>query len=120
MTTAIPTHSPTIKRPQRFGFGRALSAEWTKLRTVRSTAWTLASLVLVSIGLTALMGWLAAAELATGEAGEPVGAFVTWGPDVRPDRGVRTRCARRLIRVRERHDPRDPGRHTTALAGTRS
>jgi ABC-2 type transport system permease protein len=79
MTTAILTHSPAIKRPQRLGFGNALSAEWIKLRTVRSTAWTLASLVLVSIGLTALMGWLAAAELATGEAGEPVGAFVTWG-----------------------------------------
>lgn len=79
MTTAILSHSPAIKRPQRLGFGRALSAEWTKLRTVRSTAWTLASLVLVSIGLTALIGWLAVPELATGEAGEPVGAFVTWG-----------------------------------------
>jgi ABC-2 type transport system permease protein len=86
MTTATLTRPGAIEgtaRPRRLGFSRVLSAEWTKLRTVRSTAWTLASLVVVSIGLTALVNMLAAPDLAEsmadGEAFEPVGAFVMWG-----------------------------------------
>lgn len=86
MTTATLARPDTVDglaRPKRLGFGHALSSEWTKLRTVRSTAWTLASMVVVSVGLTALVNMLAAPELAesvaTGEPFEPVGAFVMWG-----------------------------------------
>jgi ABC-2 type transport system permease protein len=35
-------------------FGRALEAEWTKLRSVRSTSWALLALVVGTIGLSAL------------------------------------------------------------------
>jgi ABC-2 type transport system permease protein len=43
----------TITRADR-PFGRAMRAEWTKLRTVRSTTWAGIVLVLGTIGLTAL------------------------------------------------------------------
>ncbi|TDD67999.1 ABC transporter permease [Jiangella aurantiaca] len=86
-TSSILTPPASIPAPARRGdaggarltFGRILDAEWTKIRTVRSTVWTLASLFVVSVGLTALICLAAAGDL--GEAGndEPVGAFVTWG-----------------------------------------
>ncbi len=82
MTTATLMHA-NMPRPDRLRFGHALSAEWTKLRSVRSTAWTLAALVVVSVGLTAIVNMLAAPDLAEsmadGEPFEPVGAFVMWG-----------------------------------------
>lgn len=85
MTTATLEPAPArvpdaaaAGRP-RLTFGRILDAEWTKLRTVRSTVWTLTPLVVASVGLTALVCMAVAAELASDQAGEPVGAFVTWG-----------------------------------------
>jgi ABC-type transport system involved in multi-copper enzyme maturation permease subunit len=36
-------------------FGRLVAAEWTKLRTVRSTIWSFVALIVVSIGLTVLI-----------------------------------------------------------------
>lgn len=87
MTTATLARANTLEpfsRPSRLRFGHAISAEWTKLRSVRSTLWTLAALVVVSVGLTALVNMLAAPDLAesiaeNGEPFEPVGAFVMWG-----------------------------------------
>ena len=38
-----------------FGFGRLLRAEWTKLRSVRSTPWSLGILVVAAIGLNTLV-----------------------------------------------------------------
>ncbi|SDS65328.1 ABC transporter permease subunit [Jiangella sp. DSM 45060] len=73
-----PAHRADVGRP-RLTFGRILDAEWTKIRTVRSTVWTLTSLFVLSVGLTALICWGVAGELADDSAGEPVGAFVTWG-----------------------------------------
>ncbi len=75
---AAPAHRADVGRP-RLTFGRILDAEWTKLRTVRSTVWTLASLFVLSVGLTALICFAAAGELADDPGSEPVGAFVTWG-----------------------------------------
>ncbi|WP_116948591.1 ABC transporter permease subunit [Jiangella endophytica] len=75
---AAPAPRADVGRP-RLTFGRLLDAEWTKIRTVRSTVWTLASLFVLSVGLTALICWGVAGELADDTAGEPVGAFVTWG-----------------------------------------
>ncbi len=74
-----PAAQPAPHRAPRVTFGRILAAEWTKIRTVRSTTWTLASLVVASIGLTALVCMSVASELASDNAGEPAGAFVTWG-----------------------------------------
>ena len=39
------------------GFGAALRAEWLKLRTVRSTWWTLIATFVLGAGLTILMCW---------------------------------------------------------------
>jgi ABC-type transport system involved in multi-copper enzyme maturation permease subunit len=39
-------------------FGRLLTAEWTKLRTVRSTVWSFVALIVVVIGFTALFTFL--------------------------------------------------------------
>ncbi len=40
------------------GFGRLMLAEWTKIRSVRSTVWTLLLFVIITVGLTALLSWL--------------------------------------------------------------
>lgn len=63
MTTAADTPS-TPKAPAggRPGFGRLLVAEWTKLRSVRSTLWSLILLVVVSLGFTALFTSLTMAQ----------------------------------------------------------
>ncbi len=40
--------------PGRYGMSGLLRSEWTKLRTVRSTMWTLGVTVLLGIGISAL------------------------------------------------------------------
>ena len=69
-------HVPGARRP---GFGAALHAEWLKLWTVRSTRWSLALLFLLGAGLTTLVCWAAAGEIAAGGTGEDAGSFLTWG-----------------------------------------
>jgi ABC-type transport system involved in multi-copper enzyme maturation permease subunit len=44
------------------GFGHLMAAEWTKIRSVRSTVWTLLLFVIITIGLTALFSWLTASN----------------------------------------------------------
>jgi ABC-2 type transport system permease protein len=61
------------------GLRRALAAEWVKLRTVRSTTWTLLSLFALGAGLTVIVCATSAGWLASGEADESPGSFVTWG-----------------------------------------
>jgi ABC-2 type transport system permease protein len=39
-------------------FVNLMRAEWTKIRSVRSTVWTLIVFVVVTVGLTALIAWL--------------------------------------------------------------
>jgi len=68
----LPAARPT-------GFGQALHAEWLKLRTVRSTVWTLTSLLVLGIGLTAVICAASADWLASGDADESPGSFLTWG-----------------------------------------
>ncbi len=68
---------PAAARPA--GFGQALQAEWIKLRTVRSTMWTLASLLILGVGLTAVICAASADWLASGDADESPGSFLTWG-----------------------------------------
>jgi ABC-2 type transport system permease protein len=41
----------------RAGFGGALRSEFTKIRSVRSTYWTLAAMIVITIGISALLSW---------------------------------------------------------------
>jgi ABC-type transport system involved in multi-copper enzyme maturation permease subunit len=43
----------------RAGLGGALGSEWTKIRTVRSTRWSIAAMAGIAVGLNALISWLA-------------------------------------------------------------
>jgi ABC-2 type transport system permease protein len=50
-------------RPARpAGFGHYMLAEWTKIRSVRSTAWTLILFVVITIGFSALISWITVAN----------------------------------------------------------
>jgi ABC-2 type transport system permease protein len=69
-------HVPGVRRP---GFADTLRAEWVKFWTVRSTRWSLAMLFVLGAGLTTLVCWAAAGDIAAGETGEAPGAFLTWG-----------------------------------------
>jgi ABC-2 type transport system permease protein len=63
MTTTAP--APVAPAPvggSRLGFGGLLSSEWTKIRSVRSTAWTLILFIVITIGFTALFTWLTVAN----------------------------------------------------------
>jgi ABC-2 type transport system permease protein len=54
MTAAISKLPADPLAHDRPGFGRLLLAEWTKIRTVRSTLWSLILLVVLDLGFTAL------------------------------------------------------------------
>jgi ABC-type transport system involved in multi-copper enzyme maturation permease subunit len=51
---ALPAPAPA----RHEGHGGLLLAEWTKIRSVRSTLWTLTIFAVVSLGLTTLFTWL--------------------------------------------------------------
>ncbi|MFY9935138.1 MAG: ABC transporter permease subunit [Streptosporangiaceae bacterium] len=58
-TPVTPARGPASPAPGRHaGFPGLMRAEWTKIRSVRSTVWTLITFVVVCIGFTALIGWL--------------------------------------------------------------
>jgi ABC-2 type transport system permease protein len=69
--------STTIHR--RPGLTDTLRSERIKLTTVRSTWWTLAALVVIGIGGTVLLCALNAEWLASPEANEAPGSFITGG-----------------------------------------
>ncbi len=54
MTLPAATLPPARRRA---GLGGALRAEWTKIRTVRSTLWSLVAMAGISIGLMSLIAW---------------------------------------------------------------
>jgi ABC-2 type transport system permease protein len=62
MTTqspAAPARVPAVPAARSGTLARdLLSAEWTKIRSVRSTIWTLTLFVVITLGLTALFTWL--------------------------------------------------------------
>jgi ABC-2 type transport system permease protein len=70
---------PTATIATRVGLKETVRSEWIKLWSVRSTAWTLASLVVLGVGLTALVCATSADWLASPEADESPTSFVTWG-----------------------------------------
>lgn len=53
--TLTPGNPHTDGSPGLVPFIRSLRAEWTKLRSVRSTLWSFAVLVIITVGLTALI-----------------------------------------------------------------
>ena len=65
-----------VRRP---GMGAVLRSEWLKLTTVRSTWWTLVATFVLGAGLTVLLCWGNAEWLASADADESPGSFVTWG-----------------------------------------
>ena len=59
--TAVAPAAPkatAAEATRRVGFSHLLAAEWTKIRSVRSTVWTLIIFAVVSLGLTGLLTWL--------------------------------------------------------------
>lgn len=65
MTTApvTPARAPAVPAARSGTLARdLLAAEWTKVRSVRSTIWTLILFVVITIGLTALFTWLIVAN----------------------------------------------------------
>lgn len=76
MESGTVTERTDLTRPS---FAATLRAEWIKLRTVRSTWWTLTATVLLGAGLTVLMCWGNADWLASADADESPGSFITWG-----------------------------------------
>jgi ABC-2 type transport system permease protein len=64
--TASPAQPATAGPTRPAGFQHLLLAEWTKIRSVRSTAWTLILFVLITIGLTGLFSWLTESNWTTG------------------------------------------------------
>jgi hypothetical protein len=58
---AVPAQAPALPA-RRAGFGHLLLSEWTKLRSVRSTVWTLILLVIITIGITGLITGITAAQ----------------------------------------------------------
>src|ERR1022692_1292603 len=53
------------------GFGHLMLAEWTKIRSVRSTVWSLTLLVIVTLGFTGLFTWLTVLGWNTAAASHP-------------------------------------------------
>jgi ABC-2 type transport system permease protein len=75
-TTSVTARVPSApSRPA--GFGHLLAAEWTKIRSVRSTVWTIVIFAVVTIGLTALITWLAEANWYGPHAAERNVAFLS-------------------------------------------
>jgi ABC-2 type transport system permease protein len=52
MTTATLAHTGTVRPAREPGFNDLLRSEWTKLRSIRSTTWSLLLMAVVSIGIT--------------------------------------------------------------------
>jgi ABC-2 type transport system permease protein len=79
-TTSAPSRShagaPAPAQRGKLNFGGLLVSEWIKLTTVRSTVWSLAILVLISVGL----GLLIATFLEAGDAGAAAGSDAPGGP----------------------------------------
>ncbi|MBO0833160.1 MAG: ABC transporter permease [Actinobacteria bacterium] len=77
--------SPVSKQGHRTGFGHVLLAEWTKIRSVRSTVWSLILYVILTLGVSALFTWLAVHAVQTRQAsgaelrGDPAGVILRTG-----------------------------------------
>src|SRR5690349_20154071 len=63
-TTTADVHLPALPPATgRAGLRGVLASEFTKLRSVRSTYWTLAALIIVSVGIAAIAGFGVASDI---------------------------------------------------------
>jgi len=53
----FPGMSPLPAASGKAGFGGALRSEWTKIKSVKSTIWTLAAAIIIAVGISALGNW---------------------------------------------------------------
>ncbi len=67
-TSVSPAAAGQVPEARPARFGHYLLAEWTKMRSVRSTPWTLIIFVVATLGLTALFTWLTVHAIQTGRA----------------------------------------------------
>jgi ABC-type transport system involved in multi-copper enzyme maturation permease subunit len=63
--TTLRSDAELVPATGHSGFGGLLRSEWTKIRSVRSTAWSLAALVIVGVGLNTLIVGLTMANWST-------------------------------------------------------
>jgi len=64
-TTTLPARPDLTAASRPSGFARLLRSEWTKIRSVRSTAWSLVILVVAGVGLNTLTVGIAIANWST-------------------------------------------------------
>jgi ABC-2 type transport system permease protein len=69
-TASTVERQPAVDTGKSSGFGRLMLAEWTKLRTVRSTMWSLLLLVVLTLGFTALFTWLTVSQWSKSDPGQ--------------------------------------------------
>lgn len=81
MTATLMDAGTVVERTDvaRPPFAAVLHAEWLKLRSVRSTWWTLVATFVLGAGLTTMICWGNAEWLASAEADESPASFLTWG-----------------------------------------
>jgi ABC-2 type transport system permease protein len=79
VTTSAPAAglSPLPPASGRAGLAGTLASEWTKIRSVRSTYWTLLALVVVGVGLGALISWATDNHITHLGHGAPLGFDAT-------------------------------------------
>jgi ABC-2 type transport system permease protein len=85
--TPVAPMATAADATRRVGFSHLLATEWTKIRSVRSTVWTLVIFAVVSLGLTGLFTWLTIRSLNSGRgangsatiAGDPVNFILGTG-----------------------------------------
>jgi ABC-2 type transport system permease protein len=65
MTMTIQSPALSTTPPGRYNFGGAVRSEWTKLRSVRSTTWSLAAMIVLAIGIGVLATATEASRWAT-------------------------------------------------------
>ena len=58
MTTQVLAAPAEVRATRGSAFSHTLAMEWTKLRSVRSTAYSFAAFALVSVGLSTLITWV--------------------------------------------------------------
>ncbi|GAB2817267.1 ABC transporter permease subunit [Actinoallomurus bryophytorum] len=66
-TTTADAAAPDIRKA---GFGRLMLAEWTKIRSVRSTVWSLILLIVLDLGFTALLTSLTVSQWSNADRGD--------------------------------------------------
>lgn len=69
-TVSKPSAEPVAERRGHVGFSHLLQSEWTKIRSVRSTTWSLVLLLVLAFGFTTLIVGLTVAQWSDGNASD--------------------------------------------------